>query len=91
VVRFPAAYDRQRDLPKLLRLWPGEVLQLAEADHPRLLAMLRQALRAERQRGVCRSWSYDIARHRALARAVRAESGKEPGKSPAAHRAQGFS
>ena len=27
-----ADYDRRRDLPRLLRMWPAEVLALGEAD-----------------------------------------------------------
>lgn len=66
------AYDRARDLPRLIRLWPAEAVALAAKDHPRLL-LLAQALRAERRRGLARAWSYDLVRHRALLRAYRAE------------------
>lgn len=67
------AYDRLRDLPRLLRLWPEEVLRLGNGEQAWLVAKLRDILRAERQRGIARHWSYDISRHAALLRAYRAE------------------
>jgi hypothetical protein len=69
------AYDRQRDLPRLLRMWPGEVSVLGEADRPGLVERLRQMLRNERRRGLTRHWSYDLGRHASLLRAYRAEAG----------------
>jgi hypothetical protein len=70
----PRAYDRARDLPKLLPLWPLEIVTSKIADHAGLLARLRKALRAERQRGVNGHWTYDLARHAQLLRAYRAEA-----------------
>ncbi len=67
-------YVRARDLPKLLPLWPAEYASVSRADHARLLARLRRALRAERQRGIGGHWSYDLARHAQLLRAYRAEA-----------------
>jgi hypothetical protein len=69
-----AGYLRSRDLPKLLPLWPREIEVLSQADHLRLLAKLRKALRAERQRGLRGHWAYDLARHAQLLRAYRAET-----------------
>ncbi len=65
---------RARDLPKLVPLWPREIETLCRADHARLLAKLRRALRSERQRGLCGHWAYDLARHAQLLRAYRAET-----------------
>ena len=73
----PAAaidYDRLRDLPRLLRMWPNEVVALGEGDRAVLVERLRQMLRAERRRGLARHWSYDLSRHAALLRAYRAET-----------------
>ena len=70
----PRGYDRARDLPKLLPLWPQEIVTSKTADHARLLARLRKALRAERQRGANGHWTYDLARHAQLSRAYRAEA-----------------
>ena len=67
-------YDRARDLPKLLPLWPLEIVTSKTADHAGLLARLRKALRAERQRGASGHWTYDLARHAQLLRAYRAEA-----------------
>jgi len=68
------SYDRARDLPKLLPLWPLEIVTSKTADHAGLLARLRKALRAERQRGANGHWTYDLARHAQLLRAYRAEA-----------------
>ena len=68
------AYDRLRDLPRLLRMWPNEVVALGEADRAGLVERLRQMLRAERRSGLARHWSYDLNRHAALLRAYRAEA-----------------
>lgn len=66
-------YDRIRDLPRLLRLWPGEVQVLGSSDQAWLVERLGWALRAERQLGLARHWSYDLTRHAAIVRAWRAE------------------
>ena len=68
-----SAYVRTRDLPRLLCLWPEEVLRLGAQDQAWLVSKLRNILRAERQRGLARHWSYDLTRHAALLRAFRAE------------------
>jgi hypothetical protein len=68
-----ADYQRTRDLPKLLPLWEWELVTPTAADHARLLARLRRALRTERQRGLSGNWTYDLSRHAQLLRAYRAE------------------
>ncbi len=68
-----AGYDRASDLPRLLPLWPHEMEIRSESDHARLLAIMRRALRRERQRGLAGHWTYDLARHAQLLRAYRAE------------------
>ena len=67
------AYDRDRDLPRLLRLWPSETARLTAGDQPWLVGKLRQMLRAERQRALTSHWTYDLTRHLALLRAYRGE------------------
>jgi len=79
-----AGYVRGRDLPKLLPLWPREIEALRPADHARLLAMLRRALRSERLRGLSGHWTYDLARHAQLLRAYRAETAAHLRSSAAA-------
>lgn len=66
-------YDRRRDLPRLLPLWPHEIEATSLGEHARLLARMRRALRIERQRGRGGHWAYDLARHAQLLRAYRAE------------------
>jgi hypothetical protein len=73
LVVAPFGYERARNLPKLLPLWEWELATPSEAEHARLLARLRRALRAERLRGLSGHWTYDLARHAQLLRAYRAE------------------
>ena len=68
-----SAYDRRRDLPRLLPLWPHEIEATSLGEHAQLLARMRRALRIERQRGRGGHWAYDLARHAQLLSAYRAE------------------
>lgn len=68
------AYDRERELPRLVALWPCEIRDLSLAGRRRLLQLLRAALRAERTRGLAGHWTYDLARHSQLLRAYRLEA-----------------
>lgn len=66
-------YDRNRDLPRLLPLWPSELADVGPEGRQRLIRLLRRALRAERRRGIARHWTYDLARHSQLRAALTAE------------------
>jgi hypothetical protein len=66
-------YDRQRDLPRLLPLWPEELADVSLDGRRALVHRLHAVLRRERQRGAAGNWAYDIARHRHLLIAYRAE------------------
>jgi hypothetical protein len=68
-----ARYDRARDLPRLLALWPAELVDTSRAARSRVVARLRAALRAERRRGVGGHWTYDLMRHAQLIAAYRYE------------------
>lgn len=72
--RAAASYQRARDLPRLLPLWPHEIETTSVAEHGRLLDRMRRALRMERQRGIAGHWTYDLARHAQLLCAYRAET-----------------
>jgi len=77
----PAAerpYDRARDLPRLVPLWPNEILDMTPEKHRRLVQRLRRALRDERRRGLAGSWTYDLARHARLYRALQSELALAP-------------
>ncbi len=71
----PAAreYQRARDLPRLLGMWPHDIHDTSDIGVFRVIARLRKALRAERRLGLAGRWSYDLERHLALARALKAE------------------
>ena len=64
-----STYDRARDLPGLLPLWPAEIADASMASQQRIVARLRSALRDERRRGLAGHWAYNLARHAALFRA----------------------
>ncbi len=64
-------YQRMRDLPGLLHLFPGEVEAL---DRKGILNRLALALRAERRRGRANHWRYSLSRHIALRQAFRSEA-----------------
>jgi hypothetical protein len=53
------------------------------AGRRRIIARLRRALREERRRGIAGHWTYDLARHAALHRALQAEMAIAPPAVPA--------
>lgn len=69
----PTAGCDQAHLARLLPLWPHELADTSLAGRRRRVALLRRALRAERQRGIAGHWTYDLGRHWALLRCYRAE------------------
>src|SRR5690606_24667259 len=69
-----ANYDRKRELPGLLALWPWEIEDTSLEGHQRLVDLLRRALRRERQRGISGHWTYDVARHARLLAAYKCEA-----------------
>ena len=71
-------YDRERDLPGLLPVWPREIRDMTPEKHHRLIQRLKRALREERRRGIAGSWTYDLARHARLFRALQAEMAATP-------------
>lgn len=60
------AYDRTRDLPRLIPVWPDELSDRSVAGAEALVSRIVRALRAERRRGLAAEWSYDLGRHRSL-------------------------
>jgi hypothetical protein len=56
------------DLARLLPLWPHELSDCSQEGIEKRLALIRRALRAERQRGRQGHWAYDLGRHAALVR-----------------------
>lgn len=68
-----ARYQRERDLPGLLHLWPDEAERFRAGDTKWLVSYLEQALAGERRRGLEGRWPYDQARHAGLLRALKYE------------------
>jgi hypothetical protein len=69
----PTEAARRLALGRMLPLWPAEIADTSLAGQERICRLLASALRRERQRGVGGHWTYDVARHAALARALRPE------------------
>ena len=70
-----AAYDRARDLPRLIRIPAQDCSRADGLDVTRtIIARLESALRAERNRARSGHWTYDLNRHIALRQAFLAES-----------------
>ena len=68
-----ADYNRGRDLPRLLAMWPEDLADISLEGRTALVRRLASVLRRERQRGLAGDWTYDLARHRQLLIAHRAE------------------
>ena len=66
-------YCRVRELPPLLRLWPSDVEDYSYPGTLKIVALLRNALRAERRRTRASHWAYDLNRHMGLIAALKAE------------------
>jgi len=60
-------------LARLLPLWPVELADNSVAGCEKRVALLRRALRLERQRGLAGNWTYDLSRHAGLLACYRAE------------------
>jgi hypothetical protein len=75
-------YVRERDLPKLIALWPREIDDRSSNGALHILAKLRRALRAERTRGLAGHWSYDLNRHLGLVGAFKGELAAYRAKKP---------
>ena len=73
----PKNYQRLRDLPGLLHLFPAEIEALGRTGPDALLRMIARALRAERKRGERGHWRYSMNRHIGLMQAFRAERNRQ--------------
>ena len=65
----------------MLALWPHELEEESLSGRQTMLAKLRQALRAERRRGLSGHWTYDLARHVELLRVYREELAAVAGRA----------
>ena len=69
-------YQRLRDLPGLIALWPAEIADPSLPAARQIVGLLEKALRHERRRGISGHWSYDLSRHMALSAALKAEKAR---------------
>ncbi len=68
------SYDRERDLPRLIRCDPNRDMEESAEAAEAIMARLRRALRAERNKARSGHWTYDLNRHIALRQAYVAET-----------------
>jgi hypothetical protein len=66
-------YVRERDLPKLLAVWPKELHDHSIPGTERLIARVRTVLAATHAANLRGHWSHDVNRHIALLAALTAE------------------
>lgn len=72
----PCTPVRRAELQRLLPMWPHELADLSLNGRRRILQFLARALREERRRCWAGHWTYDLARHAALARHMKWERGE---------------
>ncbi|MBL8881647.1 MAG: hypothetical protein JNL45_01190 [Hyphomicrobium sp.] len=72
----PRTLVRRAELQRLLPMWPHELADLSLNGRRRILQFLARALREERRRCRAGHWTYDLARHAALARHMTWERGE---------------
>ncbi|MBV5263196.1 hypothetical protein [Pinisolibacter aquiterrae] len=68
------AGERERILPRLVPVTPGELADRSREGRARILDRVVRALGSERRRGRARHWSYSLDRHVGLIRALAAEA-----------------
>jgi Family of unknown function (DUF6477) len=68
-----ATYDRARDLPRLLPLWPEQIADKTLTGTAQIVSMLDRACNREAQRGRSNDWTYSPARHRQMMAALKHE------------------
>ena len=66
-------YNRRRDLPGLLHLFPAEIVKLDRVSDKAVLKRLLALTKGERLRGRSGHWRYSLTRHIGLMQALRAE------------------
>jgi hypothetical protein len=76
-------YCRVEQLPPLLKLWPNDSDDYSYPGTLRIAALLRTALRAERNRARTSHWAYDLNRHLGLIDALKAERARLAALAPA--------
>jgi hypothetical protein len=82
-------YSRAEQIPALLRIWPSEADDYSYPGTLEIAALLRKALRAERNRGRERHCAYDLNRHLGLMEALKAERARLAVLAPALPRHAG--
>jgi len=67
------AYRREPHLPRLIGVSEEHLIDVSPNAQRAIVARLARALRAERNRGRARHWTYDLNRHIGLMQAYAAE------------------
>ncbi len=66
-------YDRQKDLPRLIPLWPEELKDQTEIGTKKIIEKIYIALQVERRKAKTSHWSYNLTKHIGLLAALKAE------------------
>ena len=66
-------YDRQKDLPRLIPLWPDQVKDDTLGGIKKIIKKIDIALQSERRKAKTNHWSYNLTKHIGLLIAFKAE------------------
>lgn len=66
-------YDRQKDLPRLIPLWPEELTDHTKVGTKKIIEKIYIALQVERRKAKTSHWSYNLTKHIGLLAALKAE------------------
>lgn len=76
IEREVAAYVRERDLPKLIAVWPKELRNHTVGGTEHVISRIQKVIRACYAAGLRSHWSYDTQRHIGLLTALKAEQAR---------------
>ena len=74
-------YDRQKDLPRLIPLWPEDLKDDTEIGTKKIIEKIYIALQVERRKAKTSHWSYNLTKHIGLLVALKAEKKKHAKES----------
>ncbi len=66
-------YDRQKDLPRLIAIWPSQIKDDTQTGTHKIIDKIQRALQVERRKAKSSHWSYNLTKHIGLLTALKAE------------------
>ena len=67
------SYDRQKDLPRLIAIWPSLLEDDTQEASRKIIEKIQKALQTERRKSKTGHWSYNLTKHIGLLTALKAE------------------